>query len=216
MARITDVKCKLCRRSGEKLFLKGDRCNSPKCAFVRKSYAPGMHGNTRGKSKGRASGGSEFGKQLAMKQKIKHIYGVLETQLRKHYSEIENKKGVVGDMLVQRLEMRLDNVVYRLGLGDSRAQARQLVNHGLIKVNGRKLSIASAAVRVGDAVKVSETKLNKNYFKNRDQIMKNKKDYPSWLSFDANTMEGKVLAVPTVSDLGSGIDPQMVVEYYSR
>src|SRR5512137_1300504 len=102
MARVTDVKCKSCRRAGEKLFLKGDRCNSPKCAFVRKSYAPGMHGNSKGK--GRMSGGSEFGKQLAMKQKIKRIYGVLETQLRKHYSEIENKKGVVGDMLMQRLE----------------------------------------------------------------------------------------------------------------
>ena len=212
MARSIDSKCKKCRRAGEKLFLKGDRCGSPKCAIVRKPYAPGAHGKSKGKSRGL----SEYGKQLAMKQRIKRIYGVLERQFRKHYDEIKNKQGVTGDLFVARLETRLDNVVYRMGFSSSRAGARQLVNHGLINVNGKKVTIPSFWVKVGNMISVNENKINKNYFKNYSQVLKNKKDFPAWIQFDGEKMEGKVVASPQRGDAGSAIDPQMVVEYYSR
>ena len=210
MARDLNPKCKQCRRAKEKLFLKGDRCNSPKCAMIRKSYAPGMHGQkmTRGLS--------EYGKQLAMKQRIKRIYGVMERQFRKHFKEIQNKQGVVGDLLMIRLEFRLDNVVFRMGLADSRNVARQLVNHGWIVVNGKRLSIPSARIKVGDVISVNKNKKEKNYFKNRIKALKNKDVAPSWLNVNSTTMEGKVLAEPDVSSIGVNVDPQMVVEYYSR
>lgn len=210
MARSIDSKCKKCRRAGEKLFLKGDRCDSPKCAMIRKPYAPGAHG------KKVSRGLSEYGKQLAMKQRIKRIYDVLERQFRKHFDEIKNKQGVVGDLFISRLELRLDNVVYRMGLYSSRSGARQLVNHGLIKVNGKKVDVPSFWVKVGDVISINETKANKNYFKNQAQFLKNKKDFPVWIQFNPETMEGKVIAVPQRGDVGSAVDPQMVVEYYSR
>lgn len=209
MARIQD-KCKLCRRAGEKLFLKGDRCVGPKCAMVRKPYAPGMHGKNISRS------ASEFGKQLAMKQKIKRVYGVLETQFRKHFAEVQNKPGVVGDLLLARLEMRFDNVVYRLGFAPSRALARQLVSHKAFAVNGKVLNVPSALIKVGDVIAVRETKKEKTYFKNQSEILKNKKDIPSWLDLDSSKMEGKVLAVPSRDSIGISVDPQVVVEYYSK
>jgi small subunit ribosomal protein S4 len=210
MARSIDAKCKKCRRAGEKLFLKGDRCNSPKCAIIRKSYPPGMHGKrvTRGQS--------EYGKQLAMKQKIKRIYGVLERQFRKHFDEIKNKSGITGDLLLGRLETRLDNIVYRLGFASSRSLARQLVSHGMIKVNGKKVDIPSCAIMAGSTISIIETKVEKNYFKNQLPILKNKKDFPSWISFDLQNLEGKVISFPTREEIGVNVDPQMVVEYYSR
>ncbi|MFH0969404.1 MAG: 30S ribosomal protein S4 [Patescibacteria group bacterium] len=210
MARSTDSKCKKCRRAGEKLFLKGDRCGSPKCAMIRKPYAPGAHG------KKVSRGQSEYGKQLAMKQRIKRIYGIFERQFRKHFEEIKNKQGVTGDLFVARLELRLDNVAYRMGFSPSRSGARQLISHGSIKVNGRKVDVPSFEVKVGDAVSINETKIGKNYFKNHSQVLKNKKDFPAWVQFDAEKMEGKVIAIPQRGDAGSVIDPQMVVEYYSR
>ena len=210
MARSTDSKCKKCRRAGEKLFLKGDRCDSPKCAMIRKPYAPGAHG------KKISRGLSEYGKQLAMKQRIKRIYGVMERQFRNHFDEIKNKQGVVGDLLISRLELRLDNVVYRMGFSSSRSGARQLVNHGLIKVNGKKVDVPSFWVKVGSAIAINETKINKNYFKNQAQFLKNKKDFPAWIQFNPENMEGKIIAVPQREDVGSAVDPQMIVEYYSR
>lgn len=210
MARSTDSKCKKCRRAGEKLFLKGDRCDSPKCAMIRKPYPPGAHG------KKVSRGGSEYGKQLAMKQRIKRIYGVLERQFRKHFDEIKNKQGVTGDLFISRLELRLDNVAYRMGLYSSRSGARQLVNHGLIKVNGKKVDVPSFWVKVGDVISINETKKDKNYFKNQAQFLKNKKDFPVWIQFNPETMEGKVIAAPQRGDVGSTVDPQMIVEYYSR
>jgi len=210
MARSIDAKCRKCRRAGEKLFLKGDRCGSPKCAMIRKPYAPGAHGK-------RVSRGlSEYGKQLAMKQRIKRIYGVLERQFRKHFDEIKNKQGVTGDLFISRLEMRLDNVVYRMGFATSRAGARQLVNHGSMKVNGKKVDVPSFWVKVGDVISVNGTKINKNYFKNNSQVLKNKKDFPVWVQLDGEKMEGKVITSPQRGDAGSSIDPQMIVEYYSR
>ena len=210
MARNIDAKCRLCRRAGEKLFLKGDRCNSPKCAIIRKSYPPGMHG------KRMTRGLSEYGRQLAMKQKIKRIYGIMERQFRKHFEEIKNKPGITGDLLMNRLEMRLDNMIYRLGFASSRSFARQLVSHGMFKVNGKKVNIPSFEVKIGDAVTLPENKASNNYFKSHLQILKNKKDFPSWIAFDFQKLEGKVIAAPARGDTGASVDPQMVVEYYSR
>jgi small subunit ribosomal protein S4 len=210
MARETNAKCRKCRRAMEKLFLKGDRCASSKCAIVRKNYAPGMHGKriSRGKS--------EYGMQLAAKQKIKRIYGVLEKQFRKHFDEIKGKKGITGDLLLIRLEMRLDNVVYKTGLGVSRNQARQLVNHGFVSVNGKKTDISSMRVKAGDIIKINETKTGKNNIKMMQAVLKNKKDVPSWIDFNPESLECKILREPEVSEIGVNVDAQIVVEYYSR
>lgn len=209
MARNLD-KCKLCRRAGEKLFLKGERCFSPKCAFVRKAYAPGVHGKTVSR------GQSEFGKQLAMKQRIKRIYGVLEKQFRKHYEDVSRRKGVTGDLLLARLEMRLDSVVYRLGFASSRALARQLVSHRAFRVNGKPLSTPSAEVKVGDEISIAQTKTGKEYFQNKQKEILNKKDVPKWLLLESASFSGKVVSMPTRTDIGIHVDPQAVVEYYSK
>jgi len=210
MARDLNPKCKQCRRANEKLFLKGDRCNSPKCAMIKKAYAPGMHGQKM------TRGASEYGKQLAMKQRIKRIYGVLEKQFRKHFKEVSKKHGVTGNLLVVRLEMRLDNVIYRMGFADSRNASRQVVNHGLVTLNGKKATIPSMKVSVGDIIAVKDTKKDKKYFQERIKVLKNKKDVPTWISLNASTMEGKILAEPEFEDIGINADPQMVVEFYSR
>jgi small subunit ribosomal protein S4 len=210
MARSIDSKCKKCRKAGEKLFLKGDRCDSPKCAMVRKPYPPGIHG------KKISRGLSEYGKQLAAKQKVKRIYGIMERQFKKHFDEIKNKPGVIGDLFISRLEMRLDNVVYRMGFSSSRSGARQLVSHGFIKVNGKKVDVPSFWVKVGSVINVNKAKTEKNYFKNQVQFLKNKKDFPAWIQFDPESIEGKVIAVPQKEDIGLAVDPQIIVEYYSR
>ena len=210
MAKNLDSKCKLCRRAGEKLFLKGERCFSEKCAMVRRPHAPGVHGHTPSRNQ------SEFGKQLAMKQKIKRIYGVLEKQFRHHYEEAEMKKGVTGDMLLSRLECRLDNVVYRLGFAPSRVLGKQLVSHKMFTVNGKRLNIPSFEVHIGDVIRLKDTKREKTYVKNRLEILKEKKDVPTWLELNADTLEGKVVALPRRDDIGVNVNPQMVVEYYSK
>ncbi|MEK9151601.1 MAG: 30S ribosomal protein S4 [Patescibacteria group bacterium] len=205
-----DSKCKLCRRAGEKLFLKGDRCLSPKCAMVRRPYAPGIHGHNPSR------GGSEFGRQLAMKQKIKRLYGVMERQFRHHFDEVRKSPGITGDQLLSRLERRLDNVVYRLGFAVSRAQAKQLVSHKMFEVNGKRMNIPSFEVRAGDMIVLKQNKKGKQFFKNQEEILKNKKDVPHWLALDADKLTGKVLAMPAREDVGVRVDAQMVVEYYSR
>ena len=210
MARSIDAKCRKCRRAMEKLFLKGDRCLTPKCGLVRRASVPGVHGKVSKKNL------SEYGVQLMTKQKIKRMYGVLERQFRKHFEEVQSKPGVTGDLLLARLEKRLDNAVYRLGLASSRSQARQIVNHGLISVNGKKLSIPSYEVKLGDVIGISSFKKDKQYFKNIEAALKNKKNLPNWLAFDNEKIEGKVAAEPTRSDLGVEIDAQVIVEYYSR
>ena len=211
MARdLMGSKCKRCRRAGEKLFLKGDRCDSGKCAMVKRPYAPGAHG------KNISRGLSEYGKQLAMKQRIKRIYGILERQFRKHYEEIENKPGVTGDLLMERLEMRLDNVVRKIGFANSPIQARQLVTHGAFLVNNKKNTIPSCRIKVGDVISIKESKKDNEYFKNQIQSLKNKKNFPRWIQFDQTTLEGKVIAQVSREDIGIHVDPQMVVEAYSR
>lgn len=210
MAKNLDSKCKLCRRAGEKLFLKGDRCLSPKCAIVRRPYAPGIHGHNPSR------GGSEYGKQLAMKQKIKRLYGVMERQFRHHFDEVKNVPGVTGDQLISRLERRLDNVIYRLGFAPSRALARQLVSHKMFEVNGNRMNIPSVELNVGDVIVLKAIKKEKNYFKNIVETLKNKKDVPHWLELDSDKLAGKVLALPNREDVGVQVDAQMVVEYYSK
>lgn len=210
MAKNLDSKCKLCRRAGEKLFLKGDRCMSPKCAIVRRPYAPGVHGHNPSR------GGSEFGRQLAMKQKIKRLYGVMERQFRNHFDEVRNVPGVTGDQLLGRLERRLDNVVYRLGFASSRVLAKQLVSHKMFEVNGKRMNIPSVQVKVGDIITLKTTKKEKTYFKNLLETLKNNKDVPHWLELDTDKMTGKVVALPNRQDVGVQVDAQMVVEYYSK
>ena len=211
MARdLLGSKCKRCRRASEKLFLKGDRCDSAKCAIARRPYAPGVHG------KNISRGLSEYGKQLAMKQRIKRMYGVLERQFRKHYEEIENKPGVTGDLLMERLEMRMDNVVRKIGFANSPMQARQLVTHGLFLVNGKKITIPSYKIKIGDVIGIKESKKENEFFKNQTQMLSAKKNFPRWIQFDQSKMEGKVIASITREDVGIHVDPQLVVEAYSR
>ena len=212
MARSIDAKCRKCRRALDKLFLKGDRCASPKCAMVRKAYIPGMHG----KSGTHGRGFSEYGTQLAAKQKVKRVYGVLERQFRKHFEEVKSKKGIIGDLLLQRLEMRLDNIAFRMGIGNSRSQARQLVNHGFVRVNGKKVNIPSYEVKAGDVVSINDNRKGRNYVKNLDQVLKNKKDFASWIDFDPAKLEGKIVKMPDRMEIGINVDPQIIVEYYSR
>jgi small subunit ribosomal protein S4 len=209
MARMME-KCKLCRRAGEKLFLKGERCFSEKCAMVRRPTPPGMHGAKKARS------ASEFGRQLAMKQRIKRVYGVMERQFRNHFQEAERTHGVVGNELMSRLERRLDNVVYRLGFASSRALARQLVSHKNFLVNGRRADIPSMEVKEGDVITVKEEKREHTYFKNLAETIVNKKDVPEWLTLDPKKLEGTVSGRPSKDDVEVNVDPQLVVEYYSK
>jgi len=210
MARYTGAVCKLCRREGTKLMLKGERCFSPKCAMEpnRRPYPPGMRQGRRRKP-------SEFGLQLREKQKVRHTYGVLEAQFRKHYAEAERRPGATGENLLQILEMRLDNVVYRLGFADSRRQARQLVRHGHIIVNGKKTNIPSYVVSPGDVIAVSERSRESEYFKTVAETL-DTKSVPSWLSVNPENLSGRVLAAPARSDIDPSIREQLIVEYYSR
>ena len=210
MARNLSPKCKLCRRAGEKLFLKGDRCATPKCAMVRRAYPPGVHGQKRRRAR------SEFGEQLAMKQKIKRIYGVLEKQLKKYFKDVKNKPGVTGDLLMQKLEMRLDNVIFRAGFAASRQQARQLVRHSHFTVNGKRMNMPSYEVKVGDAIGVKASKLKKEYFKNTEEALAGRQNVPGWLEMDIQQKMIKIKSKPTKDDVGMEFDVQMAIEYYSR
>lgn len=206
MARYRGPKAKICRRFGENLY------GSDKYAQIlsRKGYAPGVHGKKFSRQV------SEYGRQLLMKQKAKHIYGILEKQFRKHYEDVKSKPGVVGDLLLARLEQRLDNVVYRLGFANTRPQARQIVNHNMIYVNGKKVTIPSYEVGIGDVITVNPNKAENGYFKNQEQYIKNKKNTPSWLEMNASKMEGKMLSVPEKDHFDGNIDAAVIVEFYSK
>lgn len=206
MARYTDAKCKLCRREGMKLFLKGDRCYTAKCAFVRRSYAPGQHGASRKKL-------SEYGVQLREKQKARRIYGVLESQFRNTYKKADKLKGITGENLLRLLEMRLDNVVFRLGFGSSRAEARQLVNHGHFLINGKKVDIASYEVQVNDVISVREKSRSSEKFKT---FVENPKALPQWLSANLENFEGTVVSAPSREDIDVPVNETLIVELYSK
>jgi small subunit ribosomal protein S4 len=206
MARYTGPSCKLCRREGIKLYLKGDRCYTDKCAVARRAYAPGQHGQGRKKM-------TNYGLQLREKQKAKRIYGTLESQFRKYYVEAERVKGITGENLLKILEMRLDNVAFRLGFGTSRHDARQLVRHGHFTVNGKKVSIPSYEVKVGDVVAVKEKSRSSEKFKALADVATN---VPKWLTVDKDKMEGQVIAMPQREDVDIPVNETLIVELYSK
>lgn len=208
MARYTGAACKLCRREGAKLYLKGDRCYTGKCAIDRRSYAPGQHGQSRKKV-------TEYGLQLRAKQKARRIYGILEKQFRNYFVEANRQQGVTGDNLLRLLERRLDNVVYRLGLASSRNEARQLVTHGHFEVNGRKVNIPSFLVRVGDEVVVREGSRKSALVK---EIVERaaEKTPPAWLEYDAEQAKGRVIALPNREQIDVPVEEHLIVELYSR
>jgi small subunit ribosomal protein S4 len=209
VGRYTDAVCRQCRREGEKLFLKGDRCYSEKCAVDRKNYPPGAHGQGRRKKI------SEYGLQLREKQKTKRTYGILEKQFRNYFAKADKQKGITGDNLLILLERRLDNVVYRLGFASSRKEARQLVNHGHFTINGKKANIPSMLVRVGDIVTVKDDSKEIAKF----QEMKEQAAYktpPEWLSVDVENLTGQILAYPVREQIDTPVNEQLIVELYSR
>lgn len=209
MARYTGASCRLCRRENLKMFLKGDRCYSDKCAFERRSFAPGQHGQNRFRKP------SDYAVQLREKQKVKHMYGMFEAQFRRFFEEAERVRGVTGETLLIMLERRLDNVLYRLGFASSRTQGRQMVRHSLVTVNGKKVNIPSFQVKPGDVVALKE-KQQKN-----EQVVDNmqgaaRRGVPSWLELDAAAFKGVVKAMPNREEITMPIEEQLIVELYSK
>lgn len=209
MAKYTDSVCRLCRREGQKLFLKGDRCYTNKCAVDRRAYAPGMHGQTRGKKP------TEYGIQLREKQKVRRIYGVMEKQFRGYFDKAARQKGMTGENLLRLLERRLDNVVFRLGFATSRPEARQLVTHGHITINGKRVDIASYLVSVGEAISIKESSRDMNRIKEMAESLKDR-SVAAWLSMDANSLTGTVINLPSREDIQIPIEEHLIVEKYSR
>ena len=208
MSRYKDEQCRICRREGQKLFLKGSRCYSDKCSITRRNYAPGQNGQKKSKI-------SEYGTQLREKQKTKSFYGVGEKQFRKYFDIASNTKGKTGEVLLQLLESRLDNVVYRLGFGSSRAQARMLVTHGTFEVNGKKVDIASYLVKPGDVIAVREIRKDNGTIKNN--IEENaSRPVPEWLEKDAEKLSGKVVRLAAREDIDLPVEEHLIVELYSK
>jgi small subunit ribosomal protein S4 len=208
VAKYNDSKCRLCRREGSKLMLKGNRCFSEKCSFDQRPYAPGQHGRARKKV-------SDYALQLREKQKVRRIYGVLEAQFRNYFLKADMAKGITGHNLLSILERRLDNVVYRLGFAHSRQQARQLVRHGLFTLNGRKVSIPSLLVRVGDSIEVPEKKRKVPVLAEAEQAIA-RRGSPAWLEADAAAFRGLVKALPQREDIQTPINEDLIVELYSK
>jgi small subunit ribosomal protein S4 len=208
MARYNGPVCRLCRREGMKLFLKGDRCYTRKCAFERRATPPGQHNVRRRKV-------SEYGVQLREKQKIRRTYSVLERQFKRYFETAEERPGVTGENLLRLLETRLDNVVFRMGFASSRAQARQLVSHGHFAINGRGTTVPSHQVRDGDRVEVRESSRSTEYFKQAKDALRSAQR-PDWLTVDADKLAGSVSALPRRDQMPLELNEQLVVEYYSR
>ena len=208
MAKYTESKCRLCRREGAKLFLKGERCFKGVCAFEKRPVAPGQHGMARKKI-------SEYGLQLREKQKCKRIYGVLEGQFRKYYEAADRMKGITGENMLSLLERRLDNVIYRMGIGSSRSQARQLVTHGHFTVNGKKVNIPSLIIKAGDVISVKEASRDSVKFKALAEAAANA-TAPKWLEVKADAMTAKVLTLPAREDVDFDFNEQLIVELYSK
>lgn len=208
MARYTGPVCKLCRREGTKLYLKGERCYSDKCALSKRAYAPGQHGQGRKKV-------TEYGIQLREKQKTKRIYGLLEKQFRAYFDKAARQKGIAGENLLQILERRLDNVVYRLGFAGSRNEARQIVRHSHIAVNGRRVNIPSFLVKPGDVVEIREDRRKQPRIKEIMEVA-DQKIIPEWLSRDLEGYRGEILRLPIREEIDTPIEEHMIVELYSR
>ena len=209
MARYIGPVCRLCRREGMKLFLKGERCYTEKCAIEKRNFAPGQHGKTR---KSKMAG---YGVQLREKQKVKRIYGVLEDQFRRYFETADRQRGITGETLLQLLERRFDNVVYRLGLATSRAQARQLVRHGHFLINGKKVDIPSYSVRPGDVVAIRPTSQKNPTIAHAIEEVKGR-GIPGWLTFDAGEQAGRVVSLPTREQINLPVQEQLIVELYSK
>lgn len=209
MARNTDPKCRQCRREGEKLFLKGEKCFTDKCSIERREYAPGQHGQRSGARL------SDYGKQLREKQKVRRVYGILERQFRGYYFEADRRKGVTGENLLQVLESRLDNVAYRMGFGASRSEARQVVRHNGVLVNGRRVNIPSYQVRAGDVVEVAEKAKAHLRVKAAAEAAEGR-GFPEWVTVDAKALKGTFKAMPVRSELSATINEHLVVELYSK
>ncbi|MGF7058299.1 30S ribosomal protein S4 [Brassicibacter mesophilus] len=207
MARYTGPVCRLCRREGQKLYLKGDKCFSDKCPVARRNYAPGQHGQRRTKL-------SNYGVQLREKQKVRRFYGISESQMRKYFIVADKMAGITGENLLSILETRLDNVVYRLGLASSRAEARQFVTHGHFKVNGKKVDIPSYIVSIGDTVEVKETSKSSPRFKELQEAYQG--NLVPWLQMDIENLVGKVVAAPSRADIDLPIEEHLIVELYSK
>ncbi|MCE5393416.1 MAG: 30S ribosomal protein S4 [Acidithiobacillus sp.] len=208
MAKYTGPSCRLCRREGGKLFLKGEKCFSDKCPVVVRAYAPGQHGQRRGRV-------SDYGSQLREKQKIRRVYGILEGQFRRYFAAAAQKKGVTGESLLRFLELRLDNVAYRLGFGSSRAEARQVVRHGHVTVNGRRVNIPSYQLRAGDVLAVAEGAKNHNRIIAGVEAAASR-GYPDWLAVDTKALTATIKAVPVRDEMPLDLNEQMVVELYSK
>ncbi len=200
--------CRICRREGMKLYLKGTRCETDKCAFERRGYAPGQHGQKRRKD-------TEYGLQLREKQKVKRIYGVFEKQFRRYFVIASRKKGVTGETLLQLLEQRLDNTVYRMGFAESRTQARQVVRHGQVLVNGKKVDIPSYTLKAGDKVMITE-KYKENVILKKSLEQLQKRGVPEWLEIDTDTLSGVFKKVPTKEEIALPVEEQLIVELYSK
>ena len=209
MARYTGAVCRLCRREGMKLFLKGERCYTEKCAIEKRNFPPGQHGKSRRQKM------AGYGIQLREKQKVKRIYGVLEDQFRRYFEAADRQRGITGETLLQLLERRFDNVVYRLGLATSRAQARQLVRHGHFLINGKKVDIPSYSVRPGDVVSVRATSRQNPTIAHAIEEVKGR-GIPGWLTFDAGEGAGRVVSVPTREQINLPVQEQLIVELYSK
>jgi small subunit ribosomal protein S4 len=212
MARYVGPACKLCRREGEKLFLKGQRCFSPKCAFEHRGFAPGQHGRTK---QGRSERESDYARQMRAKQKARRSYGILERQFRRYFSLARHNVGMTGLNLLQTLELRLDNVVYRMGLAENRAQARQIVNHGHFEVNGIRSDIPSMLLKPGDEVAVRDNSRTLTFFKEMPELAANRQ-CAVWLERDIKKWGGRVLRLPERAEIDGNLNEQLIVEYYSR
>ena len=219
MSKTLGPVCKLCRREGEKLYLKGERCFTQKCAFEKRNFAPGQHGRTAGRGGGRGGSRtgreSDFARQLRAKQKARRIYGVLERQFRRYYETALGRHGLTGLTLLQILESRLDNVIFRLGFASSRAQARLLVTHGHFTVNGRRTDVPSMMVTEGDEITIREGSIKLTYFKDMSASYESR-NAPSWLSRDLKKMVGTVARLPERAEIDGNLNEQLIVEYYSR
>ncbi len=209
MARYRGSVCRLCRREGEKLFLKSERCYTDKCAIERRPYSPGQHGSAR---RGKLS---DYGIHLREKQKVKHIYSVLERQFRRHYSDASTQKGITGENLLRQLELRLDNVVFRMGFASSRIQARQLVNHGHVTVNGRNVNIPSCILKKNDNVEIKQKSREINLIKQSLDVVE-RNGIPQWIQIEKDNFKGTIVGLPSRSDITAPIKEQLIVEFYSK
>jgi len=209
MARVLDAKCRLCRREGEKLFLKGEKCFTDKCAVERRAYAPGQHGQKSGMRL------SDYGKQLREKQKLRRIYGLLERQFRSTYKEAARSKGVTGERLLQLLESRLDSIAYRMGFGISRTEARQVVRHNGVLVNGKRVNIPSYQVKPGDTVEIASKAKEQLRIKASAEAAEGR-GFPEWLEVDAKAMKGTFKTMPARTDLPSTVNESLIIELYSK